>query len=118
MTDRCEIYCYDEVKVDHIKNKLPTELIQKTSQLFKHMGDETRLKVLYALYEEELCVCDVANIVDSAVATASHHLRLPHNAGLTKKRKEGKLMFYSLDDHIVKQLIREFLHSNKEMTVK
>ncbi|MDH8001286.1 ArsR/SmtB family transcription factor [Bacillus cereus] len=116
--DHCEIYCFDEVKVTYIKNSLPTEVIQKTSQLFKHMGDETRLKVLYALYEDELCVCDVANIIDSTVATASHHLRLLNNAGLTKKRKQGKLMFYSLKDSVVKKLIQELLHSNKEMNVK
>jgi DNA-binding transcriptional ArsR family regulator len=65
------------------------------------------LKVAYALVQkDELCVCDVANIIDSSLATASHHLRLHRNMGLAKYRKEGKLVFYSFDDEHIKQLVR------------
>ncbi|TJY42905.1 helix-turn-helix transcriptional regulator [Cohnella pontilimi] len=70
------------------------------------LADDTRMKIAYALSkEEELCVCDVANITGSTIANVSHHLRTLKNMGLAKYRKEGKLVFYSLDDDHVKQLI-------------
>lgn len=79
------------------------------------MADDTRMKIAYALcVEQELCVCDVANIIGSSVATASHHLRLLRNMGLAKYRKEGKLVFYSLDDDHVKQLILLAMVHSKE----
>ena len=77
-----------------------------------------RAKISYALcQDEELCVCDVANIIGSTVATASHHLRTLHKQGLVKYRKEGKLAFYSLDDDHVKQLIIIALAHKKEVKV-
>ncbi|AUS10432.1 transcriptional regulator [Laceyella sacchari] len=88
-----------------------------TAQLFKALADPTRLKIAYALVQEdELCVCDVANIIDSTLATASHHLRLLRNMGLAKYRKEGKLVFYSLDDDHVKQLVQLAFDHSKELT--
>ena len=64
--------------------------------------------------EGELCVCDVANIIESSTATASHHLRLLKNLGIAKYRKEGKLVYYSLDDEHVKQLVEKaFLHQRR-----
>lgn len=74
--------------------------------MFKALADDTRMKIAFALsQEDELCVCDVANIIGASTATASHHLRLLRNMGLAKYRKEGKLVFYSLDDDHIKQLI-------------
>lgn len=85
-------------------------------QLFKALSDATRLKIAYALtLEEELCVCDVANIIGSTVATASHHLRFLRDIGLAKHRKEGKLVFYSLKDEHVHQLVSIALMHAKEM---
>ncbi|NBJ67930.1 ArsR family transcriptional regulator [Roseburia sp. 1XD42-34] len=75
-------------------------------QIFKALADATRLKIAYALtLERELCVCDIANIIGATKATASHHLRLLRNMGLAKHRKEGKLVFYSLEDEHVHQLV-------------
>jgi DNA-binding transcriptional ArsR family regulator len=105
--DICEVTCVDEVKVKRVKESISNKNTLAVSQIFKALSDDTRIKIAYALSkEEELCVCDVANIVGSTTATASHHLRLLRNLGLAKYRKEGKLVFYSLDDNHVKQLIQ------------
>jgi ArsR family transcriptional regulator, lead/cadmium/zinc/bismuth-responsive transcriptional repressor len=115
--DQCEIYCYDEEKVKQVQASLKTVDPVDTAKLFKALADPTRLKIAYALVEEEeLCVCDVANIINSSLATASHHLRLLRNMGLAKYRKEGKLVFYSLDDNHVKQMVRLAFDHNKEMS--
>src|SRR5699024_1992017 len=74
--------------------------------IFKALSDATRLKIAYALtLAKELCVCDVANIIGSTTATASHHLRYLRNMKLAQYRKEGKLVFYSLEDDHVRQLV-------------
>lgn len=102
----CEVFCFDEAKVGRLRPLLSSRDIGKAAQLFKALADETRLKIAYALtQEEELCVCDAAHIVGSTTATASHHLRLLYKFGLAKYRKEGKLVFYALEDDHVKQLV-------------
>ncbi len=114
--DRCEIYCFDEEKVERARSSLKDTNFSDTSQMFKALADPTRLKIAYALLKEsELCVCDVANIIRSSPATASHHLRLLRNMGLAKYRKEGKMVFYSLDDDHVKDLIRLAFDHSKEL---
>ncbi|BDH63596.1 transcriptional regulator [Lysinibacillus sp. PLM2] len=114
--DSCEIYCYDEEKVNRIQGELEKEDIGSVTQLFKALADENRAKISYALcQDDELCVCDVANIIGSSVATASHHLRTLNKQGIVKYRKEGKLAFYSLDDEHVKQLIVIALAHQKEV---
>lgn len=107
MAEQCEVYCYDEQKVNRVQRKLKNVFVVDAVKMFKALADETRFRIAYALCEEEeLCVCDVANIIGSSTATASHHLRLLRNLGLAKYRKEGKLVFYSLDDDHVKQMVR------------
>ena len=114
--DTCDIYCYDEAKVNRIQGDMQREDISSVAHVFKALADENRAKISYALcQEEELCVCDVANIIGSTVATASHHLRTLHKQGLVKYRKEGKLAFYSLDDDHVKQLMMIALAHKKEV---
>jgi ArsR family transcriptional regulator, lead/cadmium/zinc/bismuth-responsive transcriptional repressor len=103
----CEIFCYDEEKVNRVKDAVNKQDTQYVAKIFKALADDTRIKIAYALVQEgELCVCDIANIVGCTLATASHHVRLLRNLGLAKYRKEGKLVFYSLDDDDVKQLIQ------------
>lgn len=116
--DTCEIYCYDEEKVNRIQGELQREDIFSVAQLFKALADENRAKISYTLcQDDELCVCDIANIIGSSVATASHHLRTLHKQGIVKYRKEGKLAFYSLDDDHIKQLIVIALAHKKEVKV-
>ncbi|MGS2778269.1 ArsR/SmtB family transcription factor [Robertmurraya sp. GLU-23] len=114
--DICEISCVDEEKVNKVKGLISTIHTLAVAQIFKALADDTRIKIAYSLSEEdELCVCDVANIVNCSTATASHHLRLLRNLGLAKYRKEGKLVYYSLDDDHVKQLIKIAIIHQKEI---
>jgi DNA-binding transcriptional ArsR family regulator len=114
--DVCEITCVDEEKVARVRNALKQENTSDVAKIFKALSDETRLKITKALsLEQELCVCDVANIIGSSVATASHHLRLLRSQGITKYRKEGKLVFYSIVDDHVKQLIEIAFAHQKEV---
>ncbi|AND42943.1 MAG: ArsR/SmtB family transcription factor [Bacillota bacterium] len=111
--DTCETFCYDEEKVSRVSGRI--DEIMGVEQLFKALSDSTRIKIAYALtLEEELCVCDVANIIGSSTATASHHLRLLRKMGLAKYRKEGKMVFYSLSDEHVHQLVSIALIHSKE----
>lgn len=116
--DTCEIYCYDEEKVNRIQGELEKEDLSSIALLFKALADENRAKISYALcQDDELCVCDVANIIGATVATASHHLRTLHKQGIVKFRKEGKLAFYSLDDDHIKQLITLALAHKNEVKI-
>lgn len=113
--DICEVTCINGEKVTRAKNNLAEQNPMEVAKVFKALSDDTRVKIAYALsLEGELCVCDVANIVGSTNATASHHLRLLKNLGLAKYRKEGKLVYYSLDDEYVKQLIHMAFEHQKE----
>ncbi len=116
--DVCEITCVDEMKVSRVQSKLQGQNSSEVAKIFKALSDDTRIKISLALsLEDELCVCDVANIVGSSVATASHHLRLLRNLGIAKFRKEGKLVYYSIDDNHVKQLIQlAFTHQEEVAT--
>ncbi len=117
--DVCEVSCFDEEKVTKVKDELSMQNTKEVSKLFKALSDDTRLKIAYSLsVEEELCVCDVANIVGCTVATASHHLRLLRNLGLATYRKEGKLVYYSLDDEHVKQLVDIAFTHQKEVALR
>ncbi|MDQ0162931.1 ArsR/SmtB family transcription factor [Bacillus alveayuensis] len=115
--DTCEVIRVDGEKVEKVKAKLQQKNHLEVAKIFKALADETRVKIAYALVvEEELCVCDIANIVGSSIATASHHLRLLRNLGLAKYRKDGKLVYYSLDDDHVSQIIQLAYMHHKELT--
>lgn len=103
--DSCDIYCFNEEKVDTIRGEMAAYNTLRISELFKALSDETRLKIAYALTRNELCVCDVANIIDSSVATASHHLRKLKKMNIATFRKEGKMAFYQIDNPVTKGLI-------------
>lgn len=110
-------FCHDGKKVEQIKPLMSD--VKDVELIFKALADPTRLKVAYALtLTDELCVHDVAHIIDSTTATASHHLRLLRNMRLAKYRKEGKLVFYSLDDEHVRQLIYLAIIHAKEGDVR
>lgn len=105
--DICEVTCDHKDPVNRVHAVLNKVDTAEVAKLFKALSDETRVKIAYALsLEEELCVCDIANIVKSSIATASHHLRLLRDLGLAKNRKEGKLVYYSIKNLHVKQFIQ------------
>src|SRR5690625_2782168 len=96
--------CHNEEKVNKVKPLIKE--IEGVEEIFKALADPTRLKIAYALtLTEELCVHDVASVIESSTSTASHHLRLLKDMKLAKHRRQGKLVFYSLDDEHVKQLV-------------
>jgi len=98
-----------------VKNiMLEDKVFQNLSELFKVFGDGTRLKIIYALLKTELCVCDIAEILGMTQSSISHQLRVLKSARLVKYRKEGKVVFYSLDDeHISKIFDAGMIHLNE-----
>lgn len=96
---------FDKEKVDQVKSIISKEPIQEAAERFKALADETRLKVAYALLQEELCVCDAADIINASTATTSHHLRQLRKSGIAESRREGKHIFYSIVDEHIKTII-------------
>lgn len=94
--------------VNEVKKKIPEDgLIYDLAEFFKVFADSTRMKIIYALMENELCVCDIANIVQTTQSAISHQLRLLKQAKLVKFRKEGKVVYYSLDDDHIIQIVKK-----------
>lgn len=81
------------------------EVLYDLAELFKVFGDSTRIKILYALFETELCVYDIARLLNLTQSSVSHQLRILKNSKLVKFRREGKSIFYSLDDEHVRKII-------------
>lgn len=95
----------DFQKIEKIKKVLPQdELIFEMAELFKVFGDSTRMKIISALLEEELCVGDIAVLTNSTPSAISHQLRVLKQTKLVKYRKEGKIVYYSLDDEHVREI--------------
>lgn len=111
----CEITYIDRKKVSSVKRKMKTEAtMQRIAETFKVLGDPTRTKIIFALSQEELCVCDIANLLGATKSAVSHQLRILRNMRLVKYRKEGKMVFYSLDDEHIKNLFSECLRHVEE----
>lgn len=102
--DVCEIEFIHEESVKQVKsNMLDEEILLDVSDNFKVFGDLTRLKILHALYQRELCVCDLAAVLEANQSTISHQLRVLRGKNLVKFRKDSKMAYYSLaDEHVVK----------------
>jgi len=113
--DICEIECINEESVKLVKSKmLDEDLLFEISDNFKILSDLTRLKILYALSQKELCVCDLSAVLDANQSTISHQLRLLRGNNLVKYRKEGKMAYYSLADQHVVTMIKMGLEHAKE----
>ena len=98
----CEDTCIHNDILNEVVSSLPSdEDLCDLSELFKVFGDSTRIKILYALMEDEMCVCDIAELLHMTQSAISHQLRVLKQASLVKYRKEGKTVYYSLaDDHV------------------
>ena len=95
---------HDEV-VKEVKHTMPPEeMLYDLAELFKVFGDTTRIKILYALFAKEMCVCDIADLLGMTHSAISHQLRVLKQARLVKFRKEGKTVYYSLDDSHISQI--------------
>lgn len=109
--EKCSCTVIHEDVVNRVKDTIPEEeLLYDLADLFKIFGDTTRIKILCALFKAEMCVCDIAALLNMTQSSISHQLRVLKQARLVKFRKEGKVVYYSLDDDHVKSIFDQGLH--------
>ena len=102
MVEHCdELHSHPQL-VDHVKLDMPDEEdLYDLAELFKVFGDSTRIRILYVLFESEMCVCDIAALLSMSQSAISHQLRVLKQARLVRSRREGKTVYYFLaDDHV------------------
>ena len=99
------IAAHEEIVRKVKENQPEDEYLYDLSELFKIFGDSTRIKILYSLFETELCVSDMASILNLSQSSVSHQLRILKDAKLVKFRRDGKTIFYSLDDDHVRMIL-------------
>jgi len=112
MQDRCDEQCMGTLSGDTaaVKSQMITEhTAERLAEVFKALGDPTRIKIIYALSQKELCVHDLTQILNMGQSAISHQLRYLRNLRIVKRRKEGKTVFYSLDDDHVEQIFVQTL---------
>lgn len=104
--ERCEYMCAHEDIIDRVLEKMPEdEILYDLADLFKIFGDTTRIKILYVLFESEMCVCDIAQLLGMTQSAISHQLRALKQSKLVKYRRDGKTVFYSLADTHVRMIL-------------
>lgn len=107
---RCDCVAIHEDIVAKVRKCMPEEeKLYDLAELFKVFGDTTRVRILYALFASEMCVCDIAYLLNMSQSAISHQLRVLKQARLVKHRKEGKIVYYSLDDEHVKNIFDQGL---------
>lgn len=120
MEDRYNVECCDfihahEDVVEKVRQELPGEdTLYDLTELFRIFGDSTRVRILYVLFEAEMCVCDIAALLGMTQSAISHQLRALKNVRLVKSRREGRTVFYSLADDHVKTIIDQGLEHVRE----
>lgn len=104
--ERCDyIHVHGEI-VDQVTKNMPDEeILYDLAELFKIFGDSTRIKILYVLFESEMCVCDIAQLLGMSQSAISHQLRALKQSKLVKYRRDGKTVFYSLADSHVRTIL-------------
>ncbi|PAB58725.1 ArsR/SmtB family transcription factor [Anaeromicrobium sediminis] len=110
----CGCNIIHEDVVNELRKKMPEEeKLYDLAELFKVFGDGTRIKILCALMHSEMCVCDIAALLEMKQSAISHQLRVLKQARLVKYRKDGKMVYYSLDDnHVMNVFDQGFNHIN------
>ena len=100
--ERCDVTEAHESVISRVRAEMPQdEVLYDLAELFKILGDSTRMRILYALFEAEMCVCDIAQLLNMTQSAISHQLRLLKQSKLVKNRRDGKTVYYSLaDDHV------------------
>ena len=113
--DVCQVSCVDQALVARVIGGLPSEeLLQGAAEIFKLLADPNRLRLLHALAKEEMCVCDLSELVETSASAVSHQLRLLRTARLVRYRRAGKMVYYRLDDEHVGRLLQEGLRHAEE----
>lgn len=112
----CDCSVIHEDSVEEVRKKMPQEeQLYELADFFKVLGDSTRVKIMWALDMKELCVCDLAVLLNMTKSAISHQLRALREARLVKFKKDGKVVYYSLADHHVKQVFEMgYQHINEE----
>lgn len=116
----CEIECIDWTKVAAVRGSLLSdEATARLAEMFKVLGDGTRIRIIHALSLEELCVCDIATLLGTTKSAVSHQLRMLRNMRVVRYRKTGRIVYYSLDDTHISNLFGEGLkHVMKQEEMK
>jgi DNA-binding transcriptional ArsR family regulator len=103
--DYCEVDVFDPERVAKVrKEMLASDHADHLAELFQSLGNPTRVRILHSLFSEELCVCDLAQVLRMSSSAVSHQLRVLRAQRLVKFRKEGKMAYYSIDDEHVRRL--------------
>ena len=111
----CEKECTHSEIIEKVKNEMPSEdVIYDVAELFKVFGDSTRTKILTALFESEMCVCDIAGLLGVSQSAVSHQLQILRSRRLVKYRRDGKTVFYSLNDEHIFSIIGQGIEHIKE----
>jgi len=106
----CEEYCPNLKRIKEVKSeKLPEDVTEKLADTFKVLSDPTRIKIINALANKELCVCDISELLDMSQSAISHQLRKLRDLKLVKYRKESRTVYYSLNDYHIFQLFSQGL---------
>ena len=105
---------HDEVLNKVLSNMPSDNILCDLGDLFKLFGDTTRIKILYSLFESELCVCAIANLLKMEQSAISHQLKILKQSRLVKSRREGKSIFYSLADAHVRTIISQGMEHIEE----
>ncbi|MGO1369236.1 MAG: ArsR/SmtB family transcription factor [Senegalia sp. (in: firmicutes)] len=106
----CSCNTIHEDVLKDVKKDLPKDnCLLNLADFFKVFGDPTRIKIIYALYESEMCVCDIAELLSMSQSAISHQLRSLKDKGVVKYRKEGRTVFYSLDDEHIYEILNSGL---------
>jgi len=113
--EMCEVIHVHGDTVEQVRSKMPAEdKLADAAEMFKVFGDFTRTKILAALFEAELCVCDISEIVNMSASAVSHQLRILRQAKIVKSRRSGKEVYYSLDDGHIAMLYKMALEHLEE----
>lgn len=107
---QCECNVIHSDVIERVKGEMPVaEQLYELSELFKSLGDQTRLKILFALSQNDMCVCDIAALLEMTQSAISHQLRVLRNVRLVKYQKVGKVVYYALDDDHVNAIFKQGL---------
>ncbi|WRS27573.1 metalloregulator ArsR/SmtB family transcription factor [Oscillospiraceae bacterium MB08-C2-2] len=102
----CDCDAVHQHIVEMVRPKMPSEsCLFDLADFFKVFADSTRIRILWALEESEMCVCDLASLLNMTKSAISHQLKTLRNAKLVKFRRDGKVVYYSLDDHHIKEIL-------------
>lgn len=113
--ETCECNAIHGEIVEKVRKLMPgEELLYDLAELFKVFGDTTRVRILCALFESEMCVCDISILLGMSQSSISHQLRVLKSAKLVKNRKDGKVVYYSLDDEHIKNIFEQGLEHISE----